>query len=141
MIAMSNRVLIVDDQPANVELLQAFLENIADETLGLTDSKGVEQAFIKFKPDLVLLDLHMPEPDGLEVLRLLRSARASLGFLPVIMLTADSGHVARNSAFILGADDFITKPLDRHEVVLRVRSMLRIRQMFLQAKPDLGEGA
>ena len=132
---MSNRILIVDDLPENVELLQAFLVGIADETLGLTESKAVEQEFIKFKPDLVLLDLHMPEPDGLEVLRRLRSARASLGFLPVIMLTGDAGHVARNSAFILGADDFLTKPLDRHEVVLRVRSMLRIRELFLQANP------
>jgi DNA-binding response OmpR family regulator len=51
------------------------------------------------------------------------------------MLTGDAGHVARNSAFILGADDFLTKPLDRHEVVLRVRSMLRIRELFLQANP------
>jgi DNA-binding response OmpR family regulator len=132
---MSNRVLIVDDLPENVELLQAFLEGIADATLGLTESKAVEQAFATFKPDLVLLDLHMPDPDGLEVLRRLRSARSSLGFLPVIMLTADAGHVARNSAFILGADDFLTKPLDRHEVALRVRSMLRIRELFLQANP------
>jgi putative two-component system response regulator len=131
---MSSRILIVDDQSANVELLDAILEGIAEETLGLTDSKGVEQAFTEFKPDLVLLDLHMPDPDGLEVLRRLRSARASLGFLPVIMLTGDGGHVARNSAFILGADDFLTKPLDRNEVVLRVRSMLRIRDLFLQFK-------
>jgi DNA-binding response OmpR family regulator len=138
---MSNRILIVDDEPANVELLRAILEGIADETLGLTDSKAVEQAFIKFMPDLVLLDLHMPDPDGFEVLRLLRSARASLGFLPVIMLTGDSGHVARNSAFILGADDFLTKPLDRHEVVLRVRSLLRIRDLFLQVKSGEVDGA
>jgi DNA-binding response OmpR family regulator len=131
---MSSRILIVDDQPANVELLEAILEGIVEETLGLTDSKAVEQAFTEFKPDLVLLDLHMPDPDGLEVLRRLRSARASLGFLPVIMLTGDSGHIARNSAFILGADDFLTKPLDRHEVVLRVRSLLRIRELFLQVK-------
>src|ERR1700694_2396189 len=138
---MSNRVLIVDDLPENVELLEAFLEGIADATLGLTESKGVEQAFIEFKPDLVLLDLHMPDPDGLEVLRRLRSARASLGVLPVIMLTGDSGPVARNSAFTLGANDFLTKPLDRHEVVLRVRSLLRIRDLFLQVKSGEVGGA
>jgi putative two-component system response regulator len=131
---VSSRILIVDDEPSNVELLQAILEGIADETLGITDSKAVEQAFTEFEPDLVLLDLHMPDPDGLEVLRRLRSARDSLGFLPVIVLTGDVGHVARNSALILGADDFLTKPLDRQEVVLRVRNLLHTRQLFLQAK-------
>jgi putative two-component system response regulator len=131
---VSSRILIVDDEPANVELLQAVLDGIADEILGITDSKAVEQAFTEFEPDLVLLDLHMPDPDGLEVLRRLRSARESLGFLPVIVLTADAGHIARNSALILGADDFLTKPLDRQEVVLRVRNLLHTRQLFLQVK-------
>jgi putative two-component system response regulator len=135
---VSSRILIVDDEQANIELLQAILEGIADEVLGITDSKAVEQAFTEFEPDLVLLDLHMPDPDGLEVLRRLRSARESLGFLPVIVLTADVGHVARNSALILGADDFLTKPLDREEVVLRVRNQLHTRRLFLEVKGSTG---
>jgi putative two-component system response regulator len=80
----------------------------------------------------VLLDLHMPNPDGLEVLRRLRGVRESLGFLPVIVLTADTGHVARNAALILGADEFLTKPLDRTEVVLRVRNLLRTRRLYVE---------
>jgi putative two-component system response regulator len=120
----------VDDELANVELLKAYLEDVADEILGLTDPKAAEQAFAEFQPDIVLLDLHMPEPDGLELLRRLRSARASLGFLPVMVLTADDGTVARNSALILGADDFLTKPLDLQEVRLRVRNQLRTRHLF-----------
>ena len=128
---MSGRILIVDDEPANVYLLEAILEHTAAEIRSLDDSRQVEQVFAEFEPDIVLLDLHMPDPDGLEVLRRLRSARQSLGFLPVIMLTGDTGKVARNSALILGADDFLTKPLDRDEVVLRVRNLLRTRQMYV----------
>jgi len=128
---VSGRILIVDDEPANILLLEAFLENAAVEIRGLSESRQVEQVFTEFEPDLVLLDLHMPEPDGLEILRRLRSARESLGYLPVVMLTGDTGKVARNSALILGADDFLTKPLDREEVVLRVRNLLRTRQLYV----------
>jgi putative two-component system response regulator len=135
---VTQRILVVDDEPANVELLKAYLDDLADEILGLTDPKAAEQAFIDFQPDIVLLDLHMPEPDGLELLRRLRSARASLGFLPVMVLTADDGAVARNSALILGADDFLTKPLDRQEVRLRVRNQLRTRRLFEQVTRATG---
>ena len=129
---MGSRVLIVDDDAANVELLKAYLADSVDEILGLTDSRQAESAFREFEPDLVILDLHMPEPDGLELLRRLRGARMSLGFLPVIVLTADHGHVARNSALILGADEFMTKPVDRAEVVLRVRNLLRTRHLYVE---------
>jgi putative two-component system response regulator len=131
---VSNRILIVGDDEASIVLLTDFLAGVADQIEGLTDSRKVEMVFAEFQPDLVLLDLHMPQVDGLEVLRRLRSARLSLGFLPVIVLTADAGHVARNSALILGADDFLLKPLDRQEVVLRVRNLLRTRHLFLEAK-------
>jgi putative two-component system response regulator len=129
---MSPKVLIVDDDAANVEMLEAFLAEESDSIRGLTNSKHVEQVFAEFGPDIVLLDLHMPDPDGLEILRRLRSARASLGFLPVVVLTGDAGGVARNSALLLGADDFLTKPLDRHEVVLRVRNLLRTRALYVE---------
>jgi putative two-component system response regulator len=130
---LSGRVLIVDDDPVDVQLLTSYLAGIVDEVRGLTDSRQVELVFASFQPDLVMLDLHMPEPDGLEVLRRLRSARLSLGFLPVVMLTGDTGHVARNSALILGADEFLIKPLDREEVILRVRNLLRTRQLYVDA--------
>ncbi len=129
---MSSRILIVDDEPANVMLLEAFLEHTATEIRTVTDSHLVEATFIEFGPDIVLLDLHMPEPDGLEILRRLRSARASVGFLPIVVLTADTTKVARNSALLLGADDFLTKPLDRTEVVLRVRNLLHTRELYLE---------
>ncbi len=104
----------------------------------MTNSKEAEHAFAEFQPDLVLLDLHMPDPDGLELLRRLRNARESLGFLPVIVLTADDRRVARNSALILGANDFLTKPLDWLEVRLRVRNQLRTRHLFNELKRATG---
>ena len=127
-----NRILIVDDEPSNVLLLESFLTDTASKTRSITDSLMVEQAFREFEPDIVLLDLRMPQPDGLELLRRLRSARESLGFLPVIVLTADATRVARNSALVLGANDFLTKPLDRTEVVLRVRNLLRTRDIYVE---------
>ena len=127
---MSSRILIVDEDEAAIDLLAANLREFSDDIRGLTDSRQVEQVFADFKPDLVLLDLHMPQRDGLEVLRSLRGAREALGYLPIIVLTADYSRKARNSALILGANDFITKPFDRWEVILRVRNLLHTRHLY-----------
>ena len=128
---MSGRILIVDDEEANVLLLEAILAVVGDKIRTLTDSRQVEEVFLEFEPDIVLLDLHMPVLDGQEVLRRIRGARDQKGFLPVIVLTSDTSRVARNSALLLGANDFLIKPLDRTEVVLRVRNLLRMRELFL----------
>ena len=128
---MTSRVLIVDDEPANVVLLESMLADESElEVRTVTDSGLAEREFMEFEPDIVLLDLHMPKPDGIEILTRLRGPRSSLGFLPVIVLTADTTRVARNSALLLGADDFLIKPLDREEVVLRVRNLLRTRALY-----------
>ncbi len=129
---MSNRVLIVDDSEDDIEMIQRFLANEDTVIRGLTDSTKAEQVFDEFEPDLVLLDLHMPAPGGLEILRRLRDARSRLGFLPVVVLTGDVGPDAHNSALDLGADDFLTKPLDRQEVVLRVRNLLATRRLHVE---------
>ncbi len=129
-----SKVLIVDDDETEVELLRAFLDGEVDEVSSLTDPRLVEEVFAAFQPDVVVLDLHMPGADGLEVLRRLRSARHSLGFLPVIVLTGDDSRVARNSALILGADEFLTKPVDRPELVLRVRNLLHTRELYVAAR-------
>lgn len=131
---MSNRILIVDDDQADIDLLRAQLASVSDEIRGLIDSRLIASVFGEFQPDLVLLDMHMPSPDGLEVLRLLRSARDRLGYLPVIMLTADTSRIVRNSALILGANDVLTKPFDRWEVTLRVRNLLRTRRIYDELK-------
>jgi len=129
-----SKVLIIDDDQPNVELMTAYLEGHVDEVLGLTDPRQAEEVFLEFQPDIVVLDLHMPHVDGFEVLRRLRSARTSLGFLPVIVLTGDETHVARNTALILGADEFLTKPVDRQEIVLRVRNLLHTREVYTAAR-------
>ena len=119
----------MDDEHVHVALLKAMLVNVADEICAVLDSNEAEQAFKDFAPDLVLLDLHMPQPDGLEILRRLRVGRDSVRFPPVIVLTEDERSVAKSNALALGADDFLTKPLDRQEVVLRVRNHLRTRHL------------
>ena len=129
---MSNRILILDDDPASVDLLKAYLAGVADQILGITDPTLIVHVFEEFEPDILLLDIHMPQLDGLEILRRLRSVRDGMGFLPVVVLTADTGKIARNSALTLGADDFLTKPLDKWEVVLRVRNLLRTRRLYVQ---------
>jgi len=129
-----SKVLIIDDEQVAVELITAYLEDHVGEIRGLTDPRQAEQVFTEFQPDVVVLDLHMPRIDGFEVLRTLRSARTSLGFLPVIVLTGDETHVARNTALILGADEFVIKPVDREEIVLRVRNLLRTRELYVAAR-------
>src|SRR5229473_3427562 len=129
---MRNRVLIVDDSEDDVEMIRRCLADDATEIRGVTDSTQAERVFNEFEPDCVLLDLHMPQPDGLEILRRIRDARTRLGFLPVLVLTGDIGPVARNNALDLGADDFLTKPLDRKEVVLRVRNLLSTRRLHVE---------
>lgn len=127
-----SRILIVDDEPANVMLLEAFLSEMASQTRSLTDSRQAERVFGEFEPDILLLDLHMPDVDGIEILRRIAEHRSSRGFVPVIVLTADTRPVARKSALMLGANDFLTKPLERDEVVLRVRNLLQTRQLYVE---------
>lgn len=128
---MTSRVLIVDDEPTNTLLLESMLAEEPElEIKSINDSRLAEREFLDFEPDLMLLDLHMPRPDGMEILTRLRGARDSLGYLPVVILTADTSRLARNSALVLGADDFLTKPLDREEVLLRVRNLLHTRRLY-----------
>jgi DNA-binding response OmpR family regulator len=127
-----SRILIADDEAPNVMLLEAILASPTSQILSLTDSRQVERSFNEFEPDIVLLDLHMPKPDGIEILRRIADARARRGFVPVVVLTADTRTVARKGALLLGADDFLTKPLDRDEVQLRVRNLLRTRDLYVE---------
>jgi DNA-binding response OmpR family regulator len=128
---VTSRVLIVDDEPTNTLLLESMLAEEPElEIKSINDSRLAEREFLDFEPDLMLLDFHMPRPDGMEILTRLRGARDSLGYLPVVILTADTSRLARNSALVLGADDFLTKPLDRDEVLLRVRNLLHTRLLY-----------
>src|SRR5438094_8311847 len=85
----------VDLRETEDDILKAYLADSVEEVRTLTDSRLIEEVFAEFQPDIILLDLHMPDPDGFEVLRRLRSARSSLGYLPVLVLTNDESHVAQ----------------------------------------------
>jgi EAL domain-containing protein (putative c-di-GMP-specific phosphodiesterase class I)/CheY-like chemotaxis protein len=124
-------VLIVDDEPVNVALLERLLRwaGIGD-VHAVTDPRQAVERCLQVRPDLVLLDLHMPHMDGLAVLTALRATLPADGFLPVLVLTADVTTEARDRALDAGANDFLTKPFDRTEVVLRVRNLLETRALY-----------
>jgi putative two-component system response regulator len=128
------RIVIVDDQEANVELLEALLEGAGYCNLvSTTDSSKALHLCAQVAPDLLLLDLHMPTPDGFEVLELLQPWIEGRWF-PVLVLTADASPEAKHRALANGAKDFLTKPLDRIEVLLRVRNLLEVRYLQLELR-------
>ena len=120
------RILVVDDVPENVRLLEAVLTPRGYEVVSATDGSTALELAESAKPDLVLLDVMMPQPDGYEVCRRLRK-REGTAMLPVIMLTASLGPEKTN-AIKAGADDFIAKPFNHDELFARVRSLLRIKR-------------
>jgi putative two-component system response regulator len=127
------KILIIDDQPANVLLLEGILDE-EDLTAhrGLTDPRDAISVFLDYQPDLVLLDLQMPYLDGFAVLEQLRALLPSDGFLPIVVLTANITPQARRQALAQGAADFLTKPFDPIEVVLRIRNLVRTRHLHLR---------
>ncbi|HEX8390845.1 MAG TPA: ATP-binding protein [Longimicrobium sp.] len=125
-------LLLVDDEPANLDLLEAILGGAGVGTLLRTQDplQAVEMAR-EHVPDLVLLDLHMPRMSGFEVLRELRGMTPEGDYRPVLVLTADITSEARDRALGEGARDFLTKPFDVGEVLLRVQNLLETRRLYL----------
>jgi putative two-component system response regulator len=98
----------------------------------------VEHLVGEFNPDLMLLDLHMPHMDGFAVLKQLGSRVSAAGYLPVLMLTGDATPEAKRGALSLGAKDFVAKPFDASEVLLRIRNMLETRLLYRALEQDNG---
>ena len=120
------RILVVDDVPENVRLLEAVLAPRGYDVVSATDGAAALALAESAKPDLVLLDVVMPAPDGYAVCRRLRELEET-AMLPVIMLTASEGP-EKTKAIEAGADDFISKPFNHEELLARVRSLLRIKR-------------
>ena len=126
------KILIVDDEPANVALLEDMLDEAGyTRVQSVTDSRTALETCRAFEPDLVLLDLMMPHIDGFAILDALRSVPAEL-FLPVIVLTADVNEQTKRRALSAGATDFLLKPFDHLEVLLRIGNQLEMRRLHRQ---------
>lgn len=124
---LSARILIVDDERPNVVLLERILaEAQYTDIISTTDPTAVRDLVGEFGPDLILLDLHMPGMDGFAVMEQLRSSDPT-SETPILVLTADSTREAKHRALVAGARDFLTKPLDMEEVLLRIGNILNIR--------------
>jgi class 3 adenylate cyclase/CheY-like chemotaxis protein len=119
-------VLVVDDLPANLRLMEAVLAPRGHRVITAASGRAALDVLVERDVDIVLLDILMPEMDGYEVCRRIRSD-ARTAFLPVVMVTA-SGDQEKLSALSAGADDFLTKPIDQAELVARVASLVRIRR-------------
>jgi signal transduction histidine kinase len=127
------RVLIVDDEPSNVRLLERILElNGGPAIRTTTDARETLSLVLEFEPDIILLDLHMPHLDGFAVMELLKSAIPADSYLPILVLTADITAETKRRAFLAGAKDFVTKPLDHSEVILRMKNLLDNRFLHLE---------
>jgi putative two-component system response regulator len=129
------RILVVDDRPENAKLLDRLLRRWGHRDVTCTTrSSDVAPLFENGEYDLLLLDLHMPQPDGFEVMKQLREQIEATVSLPVLVLTGDATDDVKRRALSGGARDFLTKPFDQHEVRLRVRNLLEIRRLQLEQR-------
>lgn len=133
---MNELILVVDDEPKIVRIARDYLERSGFRVVPAYEGRGALAAARREKPDLVVLDLNLPEMDGLDVCRALRRESN----VPIIMLTARADEADRLIGLELGADDYIVKPFSPREMVARVRAVLRRTQGELQASPVLRAG-
>ena len=128
------KILVVDDEPDVVELIEFNLKGAGCEVTTAVDGEEALKKARAIPPDLIVLDVMLPEVDGLEVCKRLRSD-PSTAAIPIIMLTAKAAEIDRVLGLELGADDYVTKPFSPRELVLRVKGMLR-RLEGPQDEPD-----
>jgi two-component system phosphate regulon response regulator PhoB len=117
------KILVVDDEPDAVELISFNLKGAGFEVIAAGDGSEALNAARLYSPSLILLDVMLPEIDGLEVCKLLRRDPATAR-IPILMLTARAAEIDRVLGLELGADDYVTKPFSHRELVLRVKKLL-----------------
>ena len=126
------KILVIDDEPANAELLEAILADKGYEQVkAITDSRLALEVCRTFQPDLILLDLMMPHVDGFTILEAVRSEPDGAS-LPVIVLTADESKETKLRVLTAGATDFLLKPFDLAEALLRIENLLALRHRQVQ---------
>ena len=126
------RILIVDDEEANVDVLRRTLAHVGFTRIESTsDSREAAPLYVQHRPDLILLDLHMPHLDGLAVMDQLNEI-AEASYLPILILSADLMPEARREALSRGAKDFVNKPFQQDELLLRIRTLLETRFLYIQ---------
>jgi DNA-binding response OmpR family regulator len=118
------KILVVDDEPVLVETIAYNLEQAGYQVITAADGASALQAARREVPDLIILDIMLPEMDGLEVCRQLRR-ESSTATTPIMMLTAKSDEIDKVVGLEVGADDYVTKPFGRRELLARVRALLR----------------
>lgn len=127
----SARILIIDDDEAIISLLERILRRGGYENVrSATDARLALPLFREFEPDLVLMDLRMPFLDGINVMGQLRQRNTPGEFLPVVLVTGDTTPEARELALSAGANDFLLKPFDPTDVLLRMRNLLDLRSQY-----------
>jgi two-component system, OmpR family, alkaline phosphatase synthesis response regulator PhoP len=123
-----DRVLIADDNEANVELLEAYLADMDVEVAVAVDGQDTLDKAASFKPDVILLDVMMPKLSGFEVCEKLKSNPATSKIM-ILMVTALNEHGDQERAVDAGTDDFLSKPVDKVSLVKRVELMLKLRNV------------
>lgn len=130
---LNAKVLVVDDQEVNLRLLDHILKREGFTNVRcISDPYEVMPTYVEYKPDIILLDLLMPGLDGFTIMELLNRRIPQGVYLPVIVLTADVSPATRRRALTLGAKDFLTKPFDSSEVILRMWNLLETRNLYVQ---------
>ncbi|MEJ2502161.1 MAG: response regulator [Gemmatimonadota bacterium] len=130
---LDSTILLVDDEPANVRLLERILQREGFRHIESTqDPREFLDLCDVLDPDILLLDLHMPGLDGFGVMERLAERFPDPEFVPILVLTADITHASRQRALRAGAKDFLTKPVEPTEVVLRIKNLLQTRFYYRQ---------
>ncbi|KIQ00991.1 MULTISPECIES: response regulator [Pseudomonas] len=134
------RILIIDDQRPNLDLMEQLLAREGlHNVLSSTQPMRALELYNSFEPDLVILDLHMPDFDGFALMEQLNRRIPQNDYVPLLVLTADVTRATRLRALALGARDFISKPLDALETMLRVWNLLETRALYKALRATLSE--
>ena len=130
--------MLVDDHDQNLELLQAYVEGLGCPIRTATDGQDALDLVAKDQPDIILLDIMLPRMSGFQICKKIKGSAETRG-IPIIMVTALNEVSDVERAVECGADDFLTKPVNRLELLTRVRSLLRVRNLQRELDRTLAE--